>query len=160
MIPSLLSAFSTDCRAARSAIRAPAMVTGSCIWAWTMKYPSPNPTSIVVLVFPAMQRQVDVDGDRVVSRWDFDAFEKHLVQCCPCPVEFATVPSNVLCCDAMPRVVTRLHEPFRYMDRLALPSSELHLYVTPLTAHRLFTASLIIAIKFIAEKPPSAFNDV
>lgn len=45
------------------------------------------------------------------------------------------------------------------MDRLALPSSELHLYVTPLTAHRLFTASLIIAIKFIAEKPPSVFND-
>lgn len=49
--------------------------------------------------------------------------------------------------------------PSRYMDRLALPSSELHLYVTPLTAHRLFTASLIIAIKFIAEKPPSVFND-
>lgn len=47
----------------------------------------------------------------------------------------------------------------RYMDRLALPSSELHLYVTPLTAHRLFTASLIIAIKFVAEKPPSVFND-
>lgn len=47
----------------------------------------------------------------------------------------------------------------RYMDRLALPSSELHLYVTPLTAHRLFAASLIIAIKFIAEKPPSIFDD-
>ena len=47
----------------------------------------------------------------------------------------------------------------RYMDRLALPSSELHLYVTPLTAHRLFTASLIIAIKFIAEEPPSQFDD-
>eukprot|EP00904_Undaria_pinnatifida_P013363 jgi/Undpi1/9157/HiC_scaffold_26.g11615.m1 len=46
-----------------------------------------------------------------------------------------------------------------YMDRLALPSSELHLYVTPLTAHRLFAASLIIAIKFIAEEPPSVFDD-
>ncbi|CAM9805442.1 unnamed protein product [Ascophyllum nodosum] len=46
-----------------------------------------------------------------------------------------------------------------YMDRLALPSSELHLYVTPLTAHRLFAASLIIAIKFVAEKPPSALGD-
>lgn len=45
------------------------------------------------------------------------------------------------------------------MDRLALPGSELHLYVTPLTAHRLFAASLIIAIKFVAEKPPSVFND-
>lgn len=45
------------------------------------------------------------------------------------------------------------------MDRLALPSSELHLYVTPLTAHRLFAASLIIAIKFLAEKPPSEFDD-
>lgn len=47
----------------------------------------------------------------------------------------------------------------RYMDRLALPSSELHLYVTPLTAHRLFAASLIIAIKFLVEKPPSILND-
>lgn len=45
------------------------------------------------------------------------------------------------------------------MDRLALPSSELHLYVTPLTAHRLFAASLIIAIKFIAKEPPSGFDD-
>lgn len=56
-------------------------------------------------------------------------------------------------------VILRCGVRCRYMDRLALPSSELHLYVTPLTAHRLFAASLIIAIKFIAENPPSIFDD-
>ncbi|CAB1118202.1 unnamed protein product [Ectocarpus sp. CCAP 1310/34] len=64
------------------------------------------------------------------------------------------VANNIVC----PNVCLML--TLVYMDRLALPSSELHLYVTPLTAHRLFTASLIIAIKFIAEKPPSVFNDI
>ncbi|CAM9395662.1 unnamed protein product [Scytosiphon promiscuus] len=69
--------------------------------------------------------------------------------------EFVERVANNIVCPNLCLMLTLV-----YMDRLALPSSELHLYVTPLTAHRLFTASLIIAIKFIAEKPPSAFNDV
>ncbi|CAM9380939.1 unnamed protein product [Ectocarpus sp. 12 AP-2014] len=69
--------------------------------------------------------------------------------------EFVERVANNIVCPNLCLMLTLV-----YMDRLALPSSELHLYVTPLTAHRLFTASLIIAIKFIAEKPPSVFNDI
>jgi hypothetical protein len=38
-----------------------------------------------------------------------------------------------------------------YIDRLAEESSDVHLYVTSLTAHRLFAAALLVAAKFAAE---------
>ncbi len=41
--------------------------------------------------------------------------------------------------------------PCRYVDRLAAESSDTHLYVTTLTAHRLFVAGLLVAVKLIED---------
>ncbi|CAM9327000.1 unnamed protein product [Choristocarpus tenellus] len=71
------------------------------------------------------------------------------------PFHSASMPS-VSVADYVERVAKHVSCPnicliltLVYLDRLALPSSELHIYVTPLTAHRLFIASLLIAEKFI-----------
>ncbi|CAM9429897.1 unnamed protein product [Pylaiella littoralis] len=56
--------------------------------------------------------------------------------------EFVERVSNNIACPNLCLMLTLV-----YMDRLALPSSELHLYVTPLTAHRLFTARAAVRVQ-------------